>query len=95
MKHFPVTPIILLVAMAINIQEHLSTDVLDNPSGSHTADFQAKALSCFARSGEGPGLEGSATLERQTFQGEARSLQRPTLTTPEDHINVTDAPEAH
>lgn len=40
MKRFLVTPIILLVAMVINIREHLSTDVLDNPPGSHSTNFQ-------------------------------------------------------
>ena len=41
MKHFLVTPMILLVAVVINTQEHLSTDVFDNPPRSHTANVQS------------------------------------------------------
>lgn len=81
MKHFLMTPIILSVAMVINTQEHLSTDVLNSPQGHilQTSSLKAEAifLLCCC-SGVGLSQAASAALEGQLFWGHSRHH----LTTP-------------
>lgn len=80
LKHFLVTPIILLVAVVINTREHLSTDVVHNPPGSHTANLQPKggnhlpAASPPLSSRAQPGRVCSS--RRFRVAGEAELLQR-------------------
>lgn len=93
MKHFLVTPIILLVATVVNTEEHLSTDVLNNPQGHILQTSSLTAETIFLPRGcSGVGLrrEASAAPAGPLFRGHCRLRG----TTPENWGEVTGAAEA-